>query len=335
MFNAPGRDDPGPSECPYCGTRFIAPLALCPQCGANQLAAAARIAAASEGALDERERAHGVAGRLRANLGGLPGGLGGNRGYDGGYDGAYPSIDEAHIAERSRLPRYAWAGFGALAIAFGGYAFLHRSEWEPKLGAQVVVGSVSGPKGTPGRPGTSGSPAALISRPPAVLPRANAAQRNLVQQNAPAVERAPAAPRYASAHPGVAKDLASAHASLDRNNLWPARRALTSALAVEPGNRDAQQMQADLVAREHQRDALIGEARQCAQERQWACVRQDAGHAVNVDASSREAKRLLALASAERRPGGGKRSGWTLPWESQYAQAADTRSRQDSLFWHH
>lgn len=330
MLNAPGHDDSGPSECPYCGTWFNASLALCPQCGANQQLAASRIAAASEDAPDERERAHGVAERLRANLGALPGGLGGNR----SYDGEYPSIDEEHIGERSRLPRFAWAGLGALAIAFAGYAFLHRSEWEPKLGAQVVMGSVSG---TPRTPGTL---AALTSRPPAGLPRANAAQHNVAQRNvarpnAPAVGRAPASPRYASAHPEVAKDLASARASLDKNNLWPARRALMNALAVEPGNADAQQMRADLVAREQQRDALIGDARQCAHERQWACVQQDAGHAVNVDASSREARHLLELASAERRPAAGKHHGRSSSWESQYAQTGDTRSRQDPLFWHH
>ncbi|MCP3711754.1 hypothetical protein M3I54_33195 [Paraburkholderia sp. CNPSo 3274] len=277
------------------------------------------------------ERAHGVAERLRANLGALPGGLGGNR----AYDGEYPSIDEAHVAERTRLPRYAWAGLGALAIALSGYAFLHRSEWEPKLGAQVVVGSVSGAKATQGTQATRGTLAALASRPPAVLPRGSAAQHRVAQENAPAVPRAPAAPRYASAHPGVASNLASARLNLDKNNLWPARRALTSALAVEPGNPDAQQMQADLVAREQQRDALIGQARQCEHERQWACVRQDARHAVNVDASSREARRLLTLASAERRPGAGKHNGRAWPWESQYAQAGDSRSRQDPLFWHH
>ena len=323
MLNAPGHDDPGPSECPYCGTWFNASLALCPQCGANQQLAASRIAAASEDAPDEHERAHGVAERLRA----LPGGLGGNR----GYDGEYPSIDEEHIGERSRLPRFAWAGLGALAIAFAGYAFLHRSEWEPKLGAQVVMGSVSG---------TPGTHAALASRPPAGLPRANAAQHNVAQRNvgrpnAPAVERKPASPRYASARPEVAKDLASARASLDKNNLWPARRALMNALAIEPGNPDAQQMRADLVAREQQRDALIGQARQCAHERQWACVRQDAGHAVNVDASSREARHLLELASSERPPAAGKHNRRSSPWESQYAQTGDTRSRQDPLFWHH
>ncbi|WP_028207389.1 hypothetical protein [Paraburkholderia nodosa] len=329
MLNAPGHDDSDPSECPYCGTRFNAPLALCPQCGANQQAAAARIAAASEGLPDER--AHGVAERLRANLGTLPGALGGNR----AYDGEYPSIDEEHVAERKRLPRYAWAGLGALAIALAGFAFLHRSEWEPKLGAQVVVGSVIGSKGTQGVQGTSGTLAALTNRPAAVLPRANAAQHRVAQENAPAVSRPPAAPRYASEHPEVASNLASARLNLDKNNLWPARRALTSALAVEPGNPEAQQLQADLVAREQQRDALIGEARQCEHERQWACVRQNAGHAVEVDASSREARHLLTLASTEHRPAAGKRNGRTWPWESQYAQAGDNRSRQDPLFWHH
>ncbi|MCP3726418.1 hypothetical protein M3I53_25370 [Paraburkholderia sp. CNPSo 3272] len=329
MLNAPGHDDYDPSECPYCGTRFNAPLALCPQCGANQQAAAARIAAASEGLPDER--AHGAAGRLRTNLGALPGALGGDR----AYDGEYPSIDEEHVAEPKRLARYVWAGFGALAIALAGLAFLHRSEWEPKLGAQVVVGSVIGSKGIQDGRGTMGTLAALPDRRPTVLPRANAAQRHVAQENAPTVSRPAAAPRYASAHPDVTSNLASARLNLDKNNLWPARRALTSALAVEPGNPEAQQLQADLVAREQRRDALIGEARQCEHERQWACVRQDAGHAMEVDASSREARHLLTLATTAHRPAAGKRNGRTWPWESQYAQAGDSRSRQDPLFWHH
>jgi len=108
-----------------------------------------------------------------------------------------------------------------------------------------------------------------------------------------------------------------------------------SALAAEPGNADAQQMQADLVAREQQRDMLIGHALQCEHERQWACVRQDAGHAVNVDASSREARRLLTLANGERKSAGGKRNSRFWPWESQYAQAGDAHSRHGPLFWHH
>ncbi|WP_395068121.1 hypothetical protein [Paraburkholderia silvatlantica] len=293
------------------------------------MAAAARIAAASDGV--PGARTHGVAGRLRANLGALPGALGGKR----AYDGEYPSIDEEHVAGRKRLPRYAWAGLGALAIALAGYAFLHRSEWEPKPGVQVVEGSVSGSKGTQGTQRTNGTLAALTTRPPAVVPRANAAQHRVAQGNAPAVARPPAAPRYASAHPDVASNLASARLNLDKNTLWPARRALTSVLAVEPDNPEAQQMQGDLVAREQQRDALIGEARQCAHERQWACVRQDAGHAVEVDASSREARHLLTLASTGRQPGTAKRHGRTWPWESQYAQEGDSRSRQDPLFWHH
>ncbi|MEX3914982.1 hypothetical protein AB4Y43_01885 [Paraburkholderia sp. BR10872] len=324
MLNTPGHDDSDPSECPYCGTRFNAPLALCPQCGANQQAAAARIAGADEGLPDER--AHGVAERVRANLA-----LGANR----PYDGEYPSIDEEHVAERKRLPRYAWAGLGALAIALTGYAFLHRGEWEPKLGVQVVQGAVSGSKGTRGTHGSSRSVAAVTNRPPAVLPHANAAQRRVAQRNTPAVSHPLAAPRYASAHPEVASNLASARLSLDKNNLWPARRALTSALAVEPGNPEAQQMQAELVTREQQRDALIGEARQCEHERQWACVRQDAGHAVEVDASSREARHLLTLAGTEHQPAAGKRNRRTWPGESQYAQAGDSRSRQEPLFWHH
>ncbi|SDD90686.1 hypothetical protein [Paraburkholderia lycopersici] len=330
MFNEPGHDDCGPWQCPYCGTGLNAPLILCPECGANQLAAASRTEAASESSPDERVR--GVAERLRENLGG-----------ERTYRGDYPSIDEAQISQKPHRPFPVWAGFGALAIALAGYAVWHHSGWEPKLGAQVVVGSVLGSKGNhvalATRSHSAQAMAALPRHGPAAkagTAHANAIRPGVALQKAVSSERAPASPAYANALPDVARSLAIARTSLDRNNLWPARRAIMNALAAQPGNADAQQMRAELVAREQQRDVLIGRARLCAHERQWACVRQDAGHAASVDASSREAKHLLVLASGEHKAGAGKHNGWTWPWESQtYAQAGDARSRQDALFWHH
>ena len=330
MFDEPGHAESGPWECPYCGTRLNAPLIVCPECGANQLAAASRIAARSDCAPDERPG--GVAERLRANLNALPGISVGKRAYEGDYS----SIDEETVTHRPRRPLYAWLGFGTLAIALTAYAVLDRNDWEPKLGAQVVEGSVIGSKDKLALP-TPRSPGAHVM---AALPRAGTAHANVAQpgvplQKAPAFKLAPAAPSYANAHSDVARNLASARANLDRNNLWPARRALASALAAQPGNADAQRIQADLVAREQERDMLIGQARQCEQQRQWACVRQDAGHAVNVDTSSREARRLLTLANDEQKSSVARRNGRYWRRESQYAQAGEAHSRQEPLFLHH
>jgi hypothetical protein len=165
--------------------------------------------------------------------------------------------------------------------------------------------------------------------------RSNTAQQNAAPLKARPIELTPPTPAYANARPDVARELASARASLDKNNLWPARRSIMAALAAQPGNADAQRMRAELAAREQQRDALIGQARQCERQRQWACMRQDAGHAVTIDASSREARRLLTAANGEHK-GGGKRNQWVWPWSDQtYAQSGDARARQDPTFGHH
>jgi hypothetical protein len=330
MFNEPGHEDAGPWQCPYCGIRLNAPLLLCPQCGANQLAAASR-ASAEEPAPSGRMRS--MAERLRTHWNALPDKTRGEP-----VDSSdYPSIDEESMARERRVPGYAWGGLAALVVVLAGYAIVHRDEWEPKFGVQVVEGAVMGSKERL---------AALTGRSPAVatlshrgqpahadLAGSRRAQQNVALQKTTPDSRLPATPAYAYARADVARDLASARASLDRNSLWPARRAIVAALAEQPGNADAQQMRSELTEREEQRDALIGHARLCAHEHQWACTRQEAGRAVSIDSSSLEAKHLLALSGGEHRGTHGGRSGL---WGSQtYAQAADARARQDSLFWHH
>jgi hypothetical protein len=334
MFNEPGHEDTGPWQCPYCGIRLNAPLLLCPQCGANQLAAASRLAAAEEATPSERMR--GMADRLRTQWNAPPGKPGG----EAVYSSDYPSVDEESMARRRRVPRYAWGGLAALVFALSGYAIVHRDEWEPKLGVQVVVGSVMGSKGKDEAlaarlPAAHGAPPIAAQSPHAkpTQTASNRAQQNVAQQKAPPAARLPATSAYAYARPDVARNLATARASLDKNSLWPARRAIMAALAEQPGNADAQQMRAELTEREAQRDALIGHARQCAHERQWACTRQEAGRAVSIDSSSLEAKHLLALSGGEHRA---RRTGWAWPWDNPtYAQDADARARQEPLFWHH
>jgi hypothetical protein len=45
MFHDPRRDDPDSGQCPHCGTTLNGPVRFCPECGANQRAAASKAAA--------------------------------------------------------------------------------------------------------------------------------------------------------------------------------------------------------------------------------------------------------------------------------------------------
>jgi hypothetical protein len=274
----------------------------------------------------------GMAERLRTHWNAPPGKTGG----EPVYGSEYPSIDEESMARERRVPRYAWGGLAALVVVLAGYAIVHRDEWEPKFGVQVVEGAVMGSKDRLASLTGRSPTIATLSRhgqPQAGTAGTNRAQQNVAQQKTAPNSRLPATAAYAYARPDIARNLSVARASLDKNSLWPARRAIMAALAAQPGNADAQQMRAELTEREQQRDALIGHARACAHEREWACARQDAGRAVSVDSSSLEAKHLLALSGGEHKA---PHHGRIWPWESQtYAQASDARARQDSLFWHH
>lgn len=218
----------------------------------------------------------------------------------------YAAHDEREF-RRPRVPHYAWGALIVLGFAVGAYAMFHRSAREPAHGVQIIEGAVLRPQG---------ASATTIANAPAVpqsvsrnVPRAVpeplpesmsqpvAIERNdsidsnnsFAQQN---IQRGNSTTSRA-----VMRDLTNARASLDRHSLWPARKSVMSALAMQPGNVEAQRLRAELAVQEQQRDALIADARQCARERQWWCVRESAGKAASVDISSREAKRLLARAS--------------------------------------
>lgn len=111
-------------------------------------------------------------------------------------------------------------------------------------------------------------------------------------------DKANAAKAAAYARADVARSLASARASLDKNSLGPARSAINSALAEQPGNGTALQMQAELTSREDQRDSLLGYARLCARDGRWVCAWHNAGHALTVDSSSGEAREILSRSIA-------------------------------------
>ncbi|MFT0172061.1 hypothetical protein ACLKMY_24135 [Paraburkholderia mimosarum] len=305
MLIDPRRDKTGPWECPYCGTRLNTEPEICPLCGAKQLVATFRTAVTTEGIPDEHLR---VTDRLRVYLGALQRNPGGRQFKDDDY----PSIDEEGLRRRPRRPLYAWAALGALVTSIMGYAGLHRSEWKPKLGEQVVEGGVTGLKN---------KLAALTTN--ARSAQAMAAQPGVTSETAPPIKTPPPSPGHASVRPDIIRNMTNARAGLDSNSLSRARKAVMNVLAVQPENANVQHLRAELVAREQQRDMLIASARLCAHDRKWACERKDAERAMQIDASSHEARQLLALANSEK-PVAARRTRTTSPPESQYARADHT-----------
>ncbi|WP_091994678.1 hypothetical protein [Paraburkholderia lycopersici] len=138
---------------------------------------------------------------------------------------------------------------------------------------------------------------------PTVIAHTEAAQRGIAARKSAGEERTlaakTAAKASANARADVARSLASARANLDKSSLAPARSAIMTALAEQPGNGYALQMQAELASREQERDSLLGYARLCAREGQWVCAWHNAGHALTVDSSSSEAKDMLARSIAQ------------------------------------
>ncbi|WP_028227837.1 zinc ribbon domain-containing protein [Paraburkholderia ferrariae] len=315
MFNESGRGGAGSLQCLYCGAKLNAPLIFCPQCGANQIAGSPRMAPAGDAMAHAAP--HGLAHRLRGYWHALPIHFGGARPT---MTGGYARPEAGLRVEReeyedsglvhSRLPYYACSALVVIALALAAYVISHRDDKEPTPGLQVVEGTVLEPQAGSAAQ-TLRSPASHHAAPVAVAVPPHRAQppvpgataqaditRSLADDHAPADKNAEPPMRG-----DVARNLATARTSLDKNSLWPARRAIATALAEQPDNSQAQQMRTELVSREQERDALLGYARLCEREAKWVCVWQNAGHAVTLDTSSREAKRLLARAIAEQGAG--------------------------------
>ncbi|MCP3705942.1 hypothetical protein M3I54_02890 [Paraburkholderia sp. CNPSo 3274] len=251
-------------------------------------------------------------------------------------DSNYEVRDEAPAAQRSWLPFYAIGSVVSIAFLLTAYVISHRTEREPTLGAQIVEGAILGPKATSAAhdtklhtvrsapavavaqlpaPVASVKPPPVDTAPPPVLahvappvPPSVAARKSSAEERSLAAakikaekanaEKVAAAKSAAYAHADVARSLASARASLDKNSLGPARSAINSALAEQPGNGTALQMQAELTSREDQRDSLLGYARLCARDGRWVCAWHNAGHALTVDSSSGEAREILSRSIA-------------------------------------
>ncbi|MFL9914496.1 hypothetical protein PQR75_03595 [Paraburkholderia fungorum] len=97
----------------------------------------------------------------------------------------------------------------------------------------------------------------------------------------------------------ASKQIRSARANLQQNNLSATKARLAAAIAAQPDSPDAQAMRATVAEREQQRDALLSVARGCSYVGRWACVWLKAGDALLVDSSSKEAQSLVSLAMRE------------------------------------
>lgn len=91
--------------------------------------------------------------------------------------------------------------------------------------------------------------------------------------------------------------LKAARVSLKANNLSATKARLAAALAAQPDNRDALRLRSTVRTLEQQRDALLGLARSCGDIGHWACTSHNAGIALQIDSSSKEAQRLATRAT--------------------------------------
>ena len=100
-------------------------------------------------------------------------------------------------------------------------------------------------------------------------------------------------PRPTPQFKDVPDSLRAARASLAENNLSDAKAANDAALALDADNEDARTIQRDIAAREQRRDNALQSADQCAKQRAWACVQQQASEALAIDSSSQHAQSLM------------------------------------------
>ncbi|WP_233800127.1 hypothetical protein [Paraburkholderia sp. HP33-1] len=95
------------------------------------------------------------------------------------------------------------------------------------------------------------------------------------------------------------RNLKAAHGYLQRGNLSATKARLAAVITAQPDNRDARRMRAEVSTLEQQRDALLSLARGCGNVRHWDCASHNANEALQIDSSSKAARRLVALASHE------------------------------------
>ncbi|MFM0629077.1 hypothetical protein [Paraburkholderia xenovorans] len=157
----------------------------------------------------------------------------------------------------------------------------------PKPAATVAAAARSAPVRSPPVPPPAATPP-LSRRVASVGPEAKRNPGGQSGGNPPDQPRA-----------DVSRHLRAARANLQQNNLSATRVRLAAAIAAQPDNRDALVMRSTVSQREQQRDALLSLARGCGYIARWTCVSHNAGTALQIDSSSKEAQRLVTLAQRE------------------------------------
>lgn len=100
-------------------------------------------------------------------------------------------------------------------------------------------------------------------------------------------------------------DVSEFYRSLQSRNLFVAHRRLAGMSGNGKDRSQLEQMHADLASREHMRDEYMQRARHCRDVDDWQCVSQNATQASAIDASSVQAKLLVARAAKEMGNGSG------------------------------
>lgn len=233
------------------------------------------------------------------------------------------------LRRNSREVFYIAAAIAIVAAVVGSYWVMSRDSEQQTDPTRVSAGAVGDPATQPAKNDTDAM--AEPTQPVQQVAVAPAAVKSVVVPpvtNVKSVTDTPAVPAVPQARPravtaqvaplattdddarnvkssmypraDLARNLAIAHAGLDKDNLTLAHSAIGRVLSEQPRNADAQAMRQDLASREADRDSLLGFARLCARQQNWNCAWQNAGHALTIDSSSHEAHELLSQAIAER-----------------------------------
>lgn len=183
---------------------------------------------------------------------------------------------------------------------------VHAQQAKPSMTAALKPARVEAPQPS----AVLAQRSAPLRLPPATLPAdapasstaaALPAQRRLALATPDAARASTSAPADPAdkLREDVSRHLKAARAKLQANNLSAAKTRLAAAIALQPDDRDAQRMRSALSTRERERDALLSLARGCGYVARWGCVSRNASDALQIDASSKEAQRLVMLATHE------------------------------------
>jgi len=168
-----------------------------------------------------------------------------------------------------------------------------RVDTAPKLPAATTAESAA----LSSLPARRTAPAASAAGTPSAAPAAAITTASAQAKRNPDV--APPLTPEEKARADLARHLRAARASLQNNNLSATKARVAAAIAVQPQSRDAQNLRAAVNTREQQRDALLSLARGCGHIGRWDCVSLNAGSALGIDSSSKEARHLMTLAAQE------------------------------------